>query len=459
VTAASDAPARPAPRDRGVLRMRTRWIAVMAVVALGAAACSNSSSGTKKDSTSTTSGGGTATSIKGGSFPQLNETGVTPSEIRVSGVAATTNVLGGLYGTAFDGVQAYFDMVNAQGGIYGRKLVLVGRHDDRMTQNKQQVEAIIDQDNAFAVLPVASNVAFTGASLLVQNNIPSFGWGINAEWIGAPNMFGSYGALCNGAGCPSLLLPYAAWKLGKKRLGVLAYNVAESASCLDGIKTSMEKYPVAKIVYATKSLSFGVTDMSADVKKMIDAKVDFVTTCMDSNGVLTLAREMRQQGLNALQYMPNAYDHDFMSKNGGFFQGAVVIVQEAPLETKPKFQALEDYISWMDKGNFKKTENAEIGWVNADMFVTGLKDAGANFSRQKVIDALNKLTDYDAGGLLAPIDWTKQHTDLHYPRSCVAYTRVDNGKFVPTWGAPGKPFTCWNGIPTSVESSNPYARQ
>src|SRR5579884_199718 len=440
------------------LSMRVRSIAVVAVVAAVAASCSNSSSG-KAKSTTTSSSGGSPTSIKSGNFPQLNETGVTPTEIRVSGVAAITNPLGGNYGSAADGVQAYFDMINSQGGIYGRKLVIVARHDDQMTNNKREVEAIIDQDNAFAVLPVVTNVSFSGAPLLVQNNVPTFGWGINAEWTGPPNLYGSVGALCNGADCPSPLLPYAAWKLGKKNLGVLAYNVAPSADCLAGIKASFQKYPVAKLAYTTKALSFGVTDMSADVKRMIDAHVDFVTTCMDNNGVLTLAREMRQQGLNVPIYLPNAYDHDFMSKNAGFFNGSIVIVQEAPLETSPKFPALNDYINWMKKGHFQTTELSAIGWGMAQLFVTGLKGAGPNFTRQKVIDYLNTLTNWNADGMLMPVDWTKQHTDLHYPRACIGYLKVENGKFVPIWGQPGKPVLCWDPLPTSIPTSKPVAYQ
>jgi ABC-type branched-subunit amino acid transport system substrate-binding protein len=384
---------------------------------------------------------------------------VTAAEIRVSGVASTTNPVGGLYGTAFDGVQAYFNMINSRGGIYGRKLVLVGRHDDQISNNKREVQAIIDQDNVFAVLPVATIFSFSGASLLAQNNIPTFGWGINDEWIGPPNLFSSYGALCNGPNCASILLPYAASKLHKQRIGILAYNVPASAACIDTTKASFDKYPVAKIVYSTKALSFGVTDMSSDVKKMIDANVDLVTTCMDNNGVLTLAREMRQQGLNVPQYLPNAYDHAFMDKNGGFFEGSIVLVAEAPLETSPQFKALQDYIAWMDKAGYTKTENAEVGWTNADMFVTGLRVAGPAFTRQKLIDGLNRETSYDAGGMLAPIDWTKQHTDLHYPRSCGMFTMIKNSKFVPQWGAPGKPFLCWDGTPATVGGSQPYARQ
>ncbi len=406
----------------------------------------------------------TSTTEPAGGWPQVDQPGVTADEIRVSGVTSTTNPLGGLYGTAFDGVQAYFDMINDQGGLYGRKLVIVKRHDDQLSQNAREVEAILDQDNVFAVLPVATIASFSGAQKLADAKMPTFGWGINDEWSGPPNFFGHLGALCNGSECPGVGVPWLAKKLGKHKLGILGYNVPSSADCIDGLKASFDKYGKsadAKIVYATKALSFGVTDLSTDVKNMVDKGVDLITTCMDTNGVLTLAKEMRQQGLQAPQYLPNGYDQEFMKKNGGFFQGSIVISQVAPIETKPQFPALKNYVKWMKKQSKPLTENAEIGWVNADNFVTGLKMAGPNLSQQAVVDKLNTLTDYDASGMLAPIDWTKQHTDKHYPRSCTAYLKVDNSKLKPVWGKPGKPFLCWGDTDktNSVTKIKPTARQ
>ncbi len=59
-------------------------------------------------------------------FPPVDQPGVTQTEINVGGVVSKTNPLGGDYASAFDGVQAYFNMVNASKdkGIYGRKLNL-----------------------------------------------------------------------------------------------------------------------------------------------------------------------------------------------------------------------------------------------------------------------------------------------------------------------------------------------
>ena len=403
-------------------------------------------------------GPASAADAPAGSFPAVDQPGVTATEIRVSGVASTTNPLGSNDGSAFDGVEAYFDTVNRAGGIYGRKLVLTDRHDDQTVNNRREVSGIIDNDDPFAVLPVAS-ILFSGADLLKEAGIPTFGWNISSDWNGAPNLFGHAGALCIGSDCTSPAFPSIARRFHKKRVALLAYSVPQSASCLDGTKASFAKYPTAKVVFSDKSLPFGVTDLSADVAKMLDAHADFVMTCMDQNGTLTLAREMRQQGLQAKLLLPNGYDAGFMAKNGPLFEGASVLVQEAPLETKPRLPALRAFVRAMDRAHLEKNENSLIGWVNADQFVTGLRAAGPDFTRQKVIDSLNRLTAYDAGGLIAPIDWTRQHTDVHYPLSCAAFLRVHDGRFVPQFAKPGKPFVCYRGPVTDVEDLQTFNRR
>ena len=84
-----------------------------------------------------------------------------------------------------------------------------------------------------------------------------------------------------------------------------------------------------------------------------------------------------------------------------------------------------------------------IGWIAADQFVHGLKLAGPEFTQQKVIDALNTLTDVTVNGLIPPIDWTKQHIDpieaSRGPRhdvSASTSSKIKNGKFVPAFAEP-----------------------
>ncbi len=417
--------------------MRTRIVMTMfTVLALVAAACSNSG-------TSNKAGGGGKTN---------EQPGVSKDEIRVGGVAAVTNILNGPYGAAFDGVEAYLAMVNSEGGVFNRKIHLVSKRDDNFARNQTEVQGLLAQDNVFAALPMAT-VLFGGADALAKANIPTFGWNIQADWTGPKNLFEQEGALC--IGC--VLYPDLQWlvqTLGKHKLGVLAYGVAQSADCAKGIKASFDKWPIAEVAFDDRSLAFGATDLSTDVQKMKDAGVDIVTTCMDQNGTLTVAKEMKKQGLNAIQYLPNAYDHDFMNQFGDLFEGSYVRTSFAPFETSPKTKGFEEFDKWMKKLGKKEQELSLVGWIDADMFVTGLRAAGPDFTRQKVIDALNKMTNYTAQGLLSGIDWTLQHdaptAERHRVRGCAALTKVESKKFVPVFGEPGKPFVCFPYRPDKV---------
>jgi hypothetical protein len=391
-------------------------------------------------------------------FPPVDQPGVTSTQINVGGVVAKTNPLGGDYAAAFNGVQAYFNMVNASKdkGIYGRKLTLSSKRDDQVGMNRQEVQGLISEDNVFAVLPVAT-LLFTGADLLGQSGIPTFGWNINAEWgseqaAGPPNLFGEKGSyLC--FTCASQTVPWLAQKLHKKKVGVLAYQVPQSADCAKGVQATFDKYPSAKIEFIDTSLAFGVTDLSNDVSQMKDKGVDLVTTCMDNNGTLTLAKEMKKQGLNAPQYLPNAYNQKFISENAPFFQGSYALTFFTPFEVKQKPKGLKDFQKWMKKGGFEQNENAMAGWINADQFVTGLKAAGPDFTRQKVVDAINAEKNFTADGLLAGIDWSVQH-QADQAEGCNVLSKIDNGKFVPSFGQPGKPFVCFqlNPLPDKLQS-------
>lgn len=417
------------------MRARMAVVPLLALV-LASGACSNSSSGS--------SGGKASNSNK-----TVDQPGITKDTIRVGGVVAKTNPLNGPYASAFDGTQAYFNMMNASGGIYGRKLQLVSKRDDQVGNNQQEVQGLLQQDNVFAALPIATILSFSGAKPLAEQNVPAFGWGINDEWTGPKNLFGLDGYTC--VTCPTPQMPLVTKTLGKKKVGVVAYNVANSKDCADTIKKAYEKYPAGgSVEFLTSSLSFGDSDFSVEVDQMKGKGVDFVATCIDQNGALSLAKEMKKQNLDATLYLANAYDHKFIAANKEFFNGAIVLTMFAPFETRPQPPGLVEFNKWMDKAKLEKNESAMVGWLSADLFVQGLKGAGPDFTRQKVIDAVNapKLRDYTAGGLLAGSQ-TVAH-DKNFTQSCDAYLKVVNGKYVPAFVPKGKAFVCFPRNPANL---------
>jgi ABC-type branched-subunit amino acid transport system substrate-binding protein len=418
---------------RRTTRRSVPLLAIGVAMALVTLACGNSS-GSKDDAE------------KSSKAVSVDAPGVSDTEIRVGGIASITNPLGGKYDEHAKGVEAYFAMVNADGGIDGRKLKLAVNRDDAAANNSTAVQQVLSQDDVFAVMPVAT-LLFTGADKLVDANVPTFGWNINQEWGGtdaAPkaNLFGQYGSfLC--FTCASPLAPYVAQQAGATKIGLLAYNVPQSADCATGVEASFEKFANAKVVFADKAMAFGGGEFGVQVSEMKKAGVDLVLTCMDLQGVVTLAREMKRQSLDAVQYLPNGYDPELLADFGDLFQGSYLLTFFTPFEMKDPPKALTTYLRWMEKTGAPVNENTMNGWLNAALFVEGLRKAGKDFSRQKVIDAINAMDDWNADGLLpAPgVDWTQAHTKENDP-SCGAVSRVDGDAFEPVFGKPGKPFVC-----------------
>ena len=394
--------------------------------------------------------------------PPVNQPGVTDKEIRVGGVATVSNdPTGNTLGTAFDGVKAYFDYINAtQHGMYGRKLVLSSKRDDAVANNRQQVQGLISEDNVFAVLPVASDL-FTGADLLVREGIPTFGWDIQAEWgsednsPGPPNLFGAAGSFINFKDPGPTTYPsvWLAKRLGLKRVGVIAYNVPQSIGCAEPIEKAFDKFGTGKVVFSDTSLAFGNADYSVQVAQMAEKKVDLVIPCIDANGAFTLGREMKKQGLNAPMILANAYNQDRIERNANVADGNYLYTLFTPFESASKPKGLKLYEKWINRSGGKQTENSLYGWLNADLFVTGLKAAGAGFTRQTVVDAINQLKDYDAGGILPGVDWTKAHRE---GPGCYSWLKIVNGKFKPVFGQSGKPFLCIRAGAASIPA-NPEA--
>jgi branched-chain amino acid transport system substrate-binding protein len=443
----------------GGLSMRTRTVATLVVAALIVVSCGNASEDDNSEGNtpgSTSSGVTTTTADLTKNVP-IDEEGVTDDSIRTSVVTAITNPIGTDFRSYANGIQAYYDTINDAGGIYGRDLEIVEVRDDQLGNNTAAIQATLAQDNVFAVY--VATLLFTGSRALEQDNVPTFGWNINREWIGPTNFFPNEGALCFTCSRPGL--PWLAEDIGADKVGVLAYNVQQSKECLEGIQASFKKYPTAEIVFTDDSLTYGVVDLSGQVAQMKDAGVGLVLTCMDRNGVFTLAKEMDKQQLDAVQSLPNAYDAEFMKANGRYFEGDYVGVRFAAFEHEPQPPAMKDFFAAMDKAGKEVDELAMHGWISATQFVTGLKLAGPEFDRQKVIQGLNGLTDFTADGLLAPIDWTKQHEDPAVnvesvgELDCSSTVQVKNNEFVPAFGEPGKPFRCFKTADENLTSEAP----
>jgi branched-chain amino acid transport system substrate-binding protein len=443
----------PSPRSR---RRAAPTAAVACALALIMTACGNAHDNNGATGTST---GGPVTTFTGHNFSKhvtVDAPGVTANEIHVGSITSKTNPLGNDASLLNDGIEAYFNVVNASGGVWGRKLKLTSTRDDQTANNATETEALLAQDNVYAAFE--ASVLFTGASKLAAAGIPTFGWNINAEWAGPKNFFPNVAPICF-AGCSNLthILPWAVHQSGAHRVGVLAYNVAQSSDAMKGAIAAIQKFGRsvdARLVFSDLSLQFGQTDFSAQVAQLKAKHVDFLVTGLDFNGDYAVAKEMQRQGIvhDVTFLHPNLYNAEFVRQHADVFDGGIVLAGILAAEHTPAPPALQQYLDYARTHNVAITEMTEQGWLAARQFVEALKAAGPNFTWANLVSAWNQQQWFTNGGLAPPIDWRVQHNDpskgVQYrsPFECANFVRIKNGRFVGIWDDGGtKPFVCANG--------------
>jgi ABC-type branched-subunit amino acid transport system substrate-binding protein len=451
------------------------FIAVLAGVSLVAAACGNSTKSSSDttapaavttapaaDTTTasaTTAAGSTDTTAVSATttqafVPLTGVPGVTDKEIRFAVVGTkSNNPLGTCVLDCYrTGIEAYFAYRNSQGGLFGRKLVVSKQLDDELSQNQVKALELVSSNDVFG--DFNATLLASGWGDLQKAGIPTYGWGINAaEASGRDAIFQSVGTQC--ANCTGRGVPYAASLVKATKIASLGYGISQNSKlCAQADAASVEKYSSAtgeKSVYVNDNLAYGLPNgIGPEVTAMKKAGVDFIATCIDLNGMKTLAQELDRQGMQSVTlYHPNTYNQDFVKAAGSLFEGDFVGVSFRPFEADPGSSNLQAYLDWMGKAGSKLTELAMTGWINADLAYKGIQAAGPNFDRAKVVAATNTFTAYSADGIIVPINWTKQHnpptpTDPSngYAQECVALVKVVSGAF-QTVAPKDKPFLCW----------------
>jgi len=385
------------------------------------------------------------------SAAQTGRPGVTATTIEVGGMAGITNPVGQPYASGFDGVQAYFNYINAKGGVYGHKFQLVARLDDESRASQDVIEArsLVEEKHVFAVMPVVTQI-FAAGQYLAQKGVPTFGWNINAEWADGPNLFGEKGSyLC--FTCPDLGPAAVAHELGVHTVAILAYTATSSVTCAQGTAAGFRQYGF-DVAFVDSSLAFGFTDLGADVDAMKSKGVQFVATCMDIGGEVNIAQSLRRAGLtNVKFYAPEGYDPQTLAKYGRELNDFYFLIDFWPFEDAKTSKSLQRFIKEMNAIHKPINEQALAGWIDADLLYKGIKTAGPNFTQQSVVRAINTFNGYTADGLRPPVNWG---FDGHGPpnnmgntvpsgtEGCAAYVRAVNGKFVPQFGQPDQPFLC-----------------
>lgn len=359
--------------------------------------------------------------------------GVTASQIKVATISTLSGLLAADFGSFVPGVKAYFDMVNAHGGVDGRKMDLAYNLDDAGLSSQFQTDThtAIDQDHAFAV--AVSSYWFT-PSYFASTCTPTYGYDVDGNWSGPANLFAAGGSVLT----LKTITPAVSYLIDKTKstsIAILAYNVSTSSDLCQTTGSLLRKagYHVS---FTDLKLSPIGADLTPDVQRMQQDGSDFVISCMTVTGNIALARALQQYGLHVKQLWFDGADATVVKKYRSILQGVYFDVQNVP-ETAAKvdpgtYPGLVTYLHAMNRyaPGYANNALALDGWESAALMVAGIKAAGKHLTQASVVAATNRLTDFTAGGLQEPVNWQTAHT-LATRVSCTAYEVVKAGAVLP----------------------------
>jgi ABC-type branched-subunit amino acid transport system substrate-binding protein len=379
--------------------------------------------------------------------------GVTTKNINVAAIATESGPLAGDFNTMVPGVKAYFSYINAMGGVNGRKFTLANNIDDQgnPSQYSQAVQTAIEQDHAFALVGVAS--PFFSPNLITQTCIPAYGYNVTHNWAGPPNLYSTGGSALY---YPSIgyYVAYLMKRLKVHSYATLAYNVAASSDACGAANTSLSKAHF-KQAYTDLGVPLG-GNLNPDVQHIKASGAQIVISCMSVTDNVSLARAIKQYGVNTKQYWLNGEDPSTISNYGNLVQGVYFGTQHVPFTAQLQYYpGMKTYLAAMKKyqPQYAQDELAIQGWASAALFVQGVKNSGSNVTQANVVKQDNLLTQWTANGLYYPINWGTAHTKS--TNFCQALIQVKGKKYVPVFNTGHQVFSCFAINPANPIPVNP----
>jgi branched-chain amino acid transport system substrate-binding protein len=408
------------------------WAAPVIAAALVLTACSSSSKG-GGGSSSSASGGSSSSAAAGGSGSASG--GGEP--IKVGVINDTTGAAASGFQTTEVGIKAYFNAVNAAGGVNGQKIEYVMADSTSTPAGAlNAAHKLVQTDHVFAILSTTS-FFFGAQAYALKEGIPVIGQGFDGtEWADPKNtnMFATGGVNdFNKVYANSGQLMKA---LGVTSCGSVAY--ADSPSSEKSGENTQKSCVAAGLKDGyLKGIPFGSTDVGPIALAMKSAGVDGVYLPVDPNTGFALAGALRQHGVQTKAVLlATGYGGDLLGSPAAVTaaQGFQFTVTMQPVEMNtPATQKWQKNLAAVGYTGIP-TSAIQFGYQAAAGFVRGLQASGANPTQASYIAALRKVNDFDVDGLISP---NKVSFSNYAPsQSCLWAVTLEGTKFVPVPNIP-----------------------
>jgi ABC-type branched-subunit amino acid transport system substrate-binding protein len=352
--------------------------------------------------------------------------GVTPTTVLLGESAAFSGAAAQLGIQMNAGAMAYFDYINKQGGVNGRTIQLKTR-DDRYESNlaAENTRKLIEEDKVFALFAyVGTPTSAAALPIFTEAKVPFVGPFTGAELLRNPvnryvfNVRASYYD-------ETEKIVEQLVSTGIKKIAVFYQNDAYGKAGLTGVQRAMKKRNMA--IAATGTVERNTKNVAAAVKEINAVQPDAVVMISAYTSIAEFVREMKKAGSAAQFHNVSFVGSKALSSALGTEGYGVVISQVVPFPWDPGVPVVREYQRILKAAGKTDYDFGSLeGFIAAKVMVEGLRRAGRDLTRERLIAALESIDNVDFGGFV--VDFSR---NSHAGSDYVELTMIGHkGKFI-----------------------------
>jgi len=410
----SSSPATCAERPRTSLRWRWLLFGAALIATLLLSAC----------------GGGKEETAGNGSAAK-NVPGVTDTEIKLGTHFALSQTPAAAYAPIIFGMRAYFDYINDQGGVNGRKITfIIGDDHYNPPDAVEVVRKLVEQDNVFAIVGGLGEANHSAVyKYLEERGVPDLfitagllKW---SEPVAKTRFAGSVDFVTEGR----MLGKYVVENYPGKKIGLLLQNDEMGSDSLKGVTMALEGSDVKVVVKEYyEAINF---DATAQTQRLRNAGAEVVVAFAIPPQAASLVKTARETLSWDVPILVSGIDVSeiFIDLAGAANAEGVVSIVMGHQIYETDEPAIKQHIEIMQKygGGTAPSNFTLYGNAMAELTVEGLKRAGRDLTRESLVDAIESIRGWYCSGCMVPINFSP--TD-HRPLEIEMYNRVEGGKWV-----------------------------
>jgi ABC-type branched-subunit amino acid transport system substrate-binding protein len=298
-----------------------------------------------------------------------------------------------------DGALAYFKWINSKGGVHGRRIELVTIDDgyvvDKTVENAKK---LLDQDNVFAFFGMFGSANYGALLPLInERNVPSVAPYTGSDALRAqvsPNTFwlrASYGD-------ETEKIVDQLTTLGINRIAVFYQDDAFGKAGLAGVENALKKRQLK--VLATGVYDKTKNDISEAIKVIGAAEPQAVVMISTYKPTAAFVKQMRLAGRLPQFFALSVVGYKALQTELGKEAAGIALSQVVPYPWSSSVPLVREFDALPKDMQPKAgvTYTTFEGFIAAKVMVEGLRRAGPQLTREKLVGAFESMRLYDAGG-------------------------------------------------------------